>query len=135
MNVYRMSWSWYEDHQYHLFTHKKSSQKKFEKDVTSLIRKYGNRYMNQETSWISAPRWIEFVAKKLPALGYKPVKIIGWNFFGASIIRRDRFGSKTRDEELEGWGKIIGPKLMAKAFKKNSLLQRKMNRHVRKFKA
>lgn len=130
MNVYRMSWSWYEDHQYHLFSHPKSSKVKFEKDVISLLRKYGDEYIDQVDGWVGASDWISYVADKLPELGYKPVTIIGWNFFGGYILGGGMGASRTHDEEGAAWKKIIGPKLMAKALAKNKNIQLNMRRRL-----
>jgi hypothetical protein len=84
--------------------------------------------MDQEKGWIQAPRWIEYTAKKLPGLGYKPVKIEKWGFFGAYIIQKDKYKGEDGNKSLTEWEKIVGPKLLEKALKKSAVISRNMRR-------
>ena len=125
--LFELSWSWYEDYSYYLFTHSNKTQEQFRKDVKTLLRKYGDAYLKQEKSWAGANDWIRYISGKMPELGYVPVSPVVKGFFGAYIID----GGKS-DEDKE-WGKIVGKDLLNKAVEHNKKLRVKMDKHVKKF--
>ena len=119
MNYFELSWSWYEDYCPHVFSHENKTKLEFNVDVKNLMQKYGEDYLKQETSWPGAYGWVEFVAKKLPELGYTPIIPESFSIFGAYIIRDD--------EDDKKFGEIIGKDLLSKAQEHNKQLEMKLN--------
>jgi hypothetical protein len=127
MKVYKLSWTWYEDDEYYLFSHPKSSQEQFKKDVKSLLRKYGNEYIDQEDGWVGAPQWVKYISKKLSILGYRPMTVLNWSFSGAYLIE-NRYHSKKIDKDVQRWQEVVGARLTKKAIEKNRKFRYKLRR-------
>jgi len=123
--IFELSWSWYEEYCPYLFYHEKKTLRQFERDVKYLLRKYGNQYIKQEKSWISAHGWIEFVCIKLTELGYVPIRPNRFNIFGASII------DNKKDDDDKAFGKLIGSELLAKAIKCNKSFRLKLDKRCK----
>lgn len=117
---FELRWEWYEYLNYYLFTHPEKSQEDFKQDVKSLLIKYGNDYLANEKSWAGVNEWVDFVAKKMPELGYQPIQPVTESFFGAHIIDGD-------DEDNNAWGKVVGDGLLRKAIKHNNRIRKKID--------
>ena len=120
--VFKLSWSWYEDHNFWLFESQTKTTEEFDADVESLLKKYADEYMAQEKSWVMVPSWIKYVAEKLTSLGYVAVEPHTWGFWGGYILGDD----KARNKEDLAWGKIVGKKLLDKAVKHNAIIKKEM---------
>jgi hypothetical protein len=116
--IFELAWNWHEDYVPYLFSHDSKTKEEFNSDVKALLKKYGNEYIDQETSWVGAPGWIEHVVKKLPELGY--IRIIPEQFsvFGAYIIE-----CKEHDEDDFAFGDIVGEDLLKKAVEHNKKME------------
>lgn len=114
--LFELGWGWYEDWEYHLFIHFGKTQEDFKKDVKSLLIKYGKDYLASEQSWAGANGWIDFIAKKMPELGYQPIEPIRESFFGAYIIEGDEDGDKD-------WGEVVGEELLQCAIAHNNKIR------------
>ena len=117
MKVFKLVWSDWDEGSYYLYTHPDKTQKAFEKDVKSLLVKYGNEYLESEDSWAGAHKWICFISDKLPELGYQPVETVNVFFDGGQILKR-------RDRESTRWKKTVGKELMQKAIEHNDEIER-----------
>ena len=109
MNHFEISWSYYEDYSPYIFCHESKTKEEFTADCKFLMIKYGNDYIEQETSWTSAPRWIEFILDKFSELGYVRVIPKCFNIFGSYII-------KDEESDLKN---IVGEALYNKAIQSN----------------
>lgn len=119
--LFQLGWGWYEEWSYHLFIHSDKTQDQFKEDVKSLLIKYGKEYLTQEDSWAGASGWVEFIAGKMPELGYQPVQPITESFFGAYIIKGD-------DKEDKKWGDVVGEDLLREAILHNKKLEEEINK-------
>ena len=119
--VFELAWTWHEDYTPYLFYHPTKTKDEFNSDVKLMLIKYGNEYIASETSWVGASRWIEYVANKMPELGYKQINPKAFHFFGAYIIKGD-------DDDDKEWCKIVGKKLLNKAIKHNKTLEEKLEK-------
>lgn len=123
MEIFQLQWAWYEEQYNYLFSHPNKTQDEFKNDVKHLLVKYGKEYLENEGSWAGANRWVEFVSKKLPELGYKAVEPITESFWGAYIIRGD-------DGEDGEWGEIVGKELLQQAIYHNNILEEEMDKMI-----
>lgn len=114
--IYELGWGWYEQWSYYLFIHFEKTQEDFKQDVKSLLIKYGKDYLSSEESWAGADRWIDFIAKKMPELGYQPIEPIRESFFGSYIIDGDGDGDKY-------WGEVVGEELLQEAIAHNNKIK------------
>lgn len=110
--LFELNWGWHEDWESYLFIHYDKTQKQFKKDVSMLLVKYGNEYLESEDSFAGASSWISFIADKMPELGYQPIQPINVGFCGSYIIEGD-------EEDVRGWGKVVGEDLLQKAIEHN----------------
>jgi len=120
MKIFELSWRCYEDYCPYLFSHETKTKEEFNEDVKSILIKYGNEYINQETSWVGASDWIKYIVDKMPELGYQLVKPEIFSIWGAFIIDGD-------DETDIDFGNIVGIDLLHKAIEHNNNLRIKMN--------
>jgi hypothetical protein len=118
--LFELGWVCHEDWSYHLFIHFGKTQEQFKEDVKLLLVKYGKDYLKSETSWAGANRWVDFIADKMPELGYRPIKPISESFFGAYII-------KGNDEDDKRWGEVVGEELLQEAILHNNKVREKMD--------
>jgi hypothetical protein len=124
--IFELSWVWHEDYVPYLFSHDSKTKNDFESDVKNLFKKYGQAYIDQETSWVGASRWVEFIAKKLPELGYTRIIPEAVSVFGAYIIQ-----CRERDEDDFAFGEeFIGKGLLKKAVAHNKKLEQEKRRKV-----
>lgn len=121
MNFFELSWSWHEDYQPHVLAHESKTKEEFDVDVKELMVKYGPEYLAQEGSWASAPKWIDFVVKKLPERGYIPIVPECFNVFGAYIIEGD-------DRDDGEFGNVVGSDLLNKAIAHNQNVKARLNK-------
>lgn len=119
--LFELGWGWYEEWNYHLFIHTDKTQKQFKEDVKSLLVKYGKDYLKSETSWAGASGWVEFIADKMPELGYQSIKPIGESFWGAYIIKGD-------EDDDKKWGEVVGEELLQEAILHNKKLEEEMDK-------
>ena len=119
--LFELGWGWYEDWSYHLFIHFGKTQEQFKQDVKSLLVKYGKDYLKSETSWAGANGWVDFIADKMPELGYQPIKPISESFFGAYIIE----GNEDDDKR---WGEVVGEELLQEAILHNKKVREEMDK-------
>lgn len=118
--LFELGWGWYEDWSYYLFIHFGKTQEQFKQDVKSLLVKYGKDYLKSEQSWAGANGWVDFIADKMPELGYQPIKPISESFFGAYIIE----GNEDDDKR---WGEIVGEELLQEAILHNNKVREEMD--------
>lgn len=119
--LFELGWGWYEEWSYHLFIHTDKTQEQFKEDVKSLLVKYGKDYLKSETSWAGASGWVEFIADKMPELGYQPINPIGESFWGAYIIKGD-------EDDDKKWGEVVGEELLQEAILHNQKLEEEMDK-------
>lgn len=117
--LFGLRWSWYEDQICHLFIHFGKTQDQFKEDVKLLLIKYGKDYLKSETGWAGASGWVDFIADKMPELGYQPIKPISESFFGAYIIEGD---------DDEQWGEVVGEELLQEAILHNNKVREEMDK-------
>jgi hypothetical protein len=117
IKYYELYWSWYEDYVPFIFSHESKTKKQFEKDVRTMLRKYGEEYIQQEESWVSAYNWIEYIVPKMSELGYELITPHQYGQFGAYIIR---------NSETDGFGKKVGRRLIEIATKQNEVVERRL---------
>ena len=117
--LFELGWGWYEDWSYHLFVHFGKTQEQFKEDVKLLLVKYGKDYLKSEISWAGANGWVDFIADKMPELGYQPIKPISESFFGAYIIEGN-------EEDDNRWGEVVGEELLQEAILHNNKVREKM---------
>ena len=125
MKIFELAWTWYEDYRPFLFSHETKTKEDFEADVKSLMIKYGDEYIKQETSWVGASDWIEYISTKMSELGYETVTPERFSIFGAFIV------DGNADDDIE-FGKIIGEELFEKAIEHNKNLRKEMNKRHEK---
>ena len=114
--LFELGWGWYEEWSYYLFIHFGKTQEDFKQDIKSLLVKYGKDYLSSEESWACANRWIDFIAKKMPELGYQPIQPIRESFFGSYIIEGNKDGDKV-------WGEVVGEELLQEAIEHNNKIR------------
>ena len=104
-----------------------------------LLRKYGDEYLAQETSWVGAPDWIDFISGKFPELGYEIVRPEKFDVWGAFIIEADNRDDDCNpfeptyhlgDDDIE-FGNLIGQDLLQKALAKNDIIRAGQKRMLR----
>ncbi len=122
--LFELAWSWYEELHYYLFIHTDKTQEQFKQDVRSLLVKYGRDYLKSETSWVGANGWVDFIADKMPELGYQPIQPISEGFWGAYIIKGD-----SKDDDR--WGEVIGEELLCEAILHNKKIEEEMNKRLK----
>lgn len=125
MKIFELAWTWYEDYCPYLFAHESKTKEEFDLDVEAILIKYGNEYINQETSWVGAHSWIEYIVNKIPELGYTIIKPERFSIFGAFIIDGDE------DDDI-AFGKIVGDELLRKAIEHNKNLRDEMDKRHEK---
>ena len=108
--LFELGWGWYEDWSYHLFIHFGKTQDDFKQDVKSLLVKYGQDYLASEQSWAGANGWVDFIAEKMPELGYQPIQPIRESFFGLTLLKAMKMMTRR------------GEKLLVRNFYKKRLL-------------
>ena len=118
--LFELGWGWYEDWIYHLFIHFGKTEEDFKQDIKSLLVKYGKDYLASEKSWVGANGWIDFIAEKMPELGYQPVQPIRENFFGAYIIEGN-------DDDDKRWGDVVGEELLQEAILHNNKVREEID--------
>jgi hypothetical protein len=119
--LFELGWGWYEDWSYHLFIHFGKTQDDFKQDVKSLLVKYGKDYLASEQSWAGANGWVDFIAEKMPELGYQPIKPIRESFFGAYIIEGN-------EDDAKAWGEVVGEELLQEAITHNNKIREEMDK-------
>lgn len=119
-NLFNLQWCWYEDKNDYLFIHDNKTKEQFKQDVNEMLIKYGKEYLDQEESWAGANKWIDYISKKLPELGYQTVEPITSSFFGAYIIT-ERHSSDDKE-----WGEIVGEELLQHAIEHNETFEKEM---------
>jgi hypothetical protein len=118
--IFELAWTWYEDYMPYLFSHETKIKEEFENDVKFLLRKYGKEYIEQQqTSWVGASSWIEFIVKKFSELGYVRIRPEAMTIFGAYIIERPDA------EDDKDFGEIVGEELFQQAIEHNKKLREK----------
>lgn len=122
--LFELGWGLYEEWSYHLFIHFDKTQDDFKQDVKSLLIKYGKDYLSSEQSWAGANGWVDFIAEKMPELGYQPIKPISESFWGAFIIE----GKGDDDKE---WGEVVGEELLQEAIIHNNKIREEMDKRHR----
>ena len=126
MKIYNLSWSWHEDYCPHNFFHAEDkSQSDFEDDVKSLFEKYLDGYIENNEHWIGASDMFDFIATKLPELGYEKFEHIDVNAFGAYIIE-DKDG-----DDKEFADKFLTNDHFEKILAKNKQLREEMDGRLR----
>ncbi len=115
MKIFTLEWSCYEEYNYYQFYHLAKSNEDFDQDVNSLMVKYGQEYIEQETCWVGINSWVEYVSTKLTELGYNRVETHNYGFFGGSILEGDR--------EEKKWESVVGKELLQMAISKNKNLR------------
>jgi hypothetical protein len=123
MKLFELAWVWHEDYVPHLFVHEEKTESQFESDVKTLFKEYGDAYLAQETSWAGASSWLDFIATKLPELGYVRVQPFQVSVFGAFIIENKEHDQDDRDFAKE----FIGDELLMKAVKHNDKIRAAQN--------
>jgi len=118
--IFELAWTWNEDYIPYLFSHETKTKEDFRNDVKYLMRKYGKEYIEQEFSWVGASWWIEFIAKKMPELGYTHVYPEAMSVFGAFIIEN------INNKDDKEFGEIIGEELLQEAIKHNNKIKKKL---------
>ena len=120
--IFELTYSWYEEHHYHLFEAPDKTQEEWEDDCKKAIQEVGEAYIEQgKNGWVSADQWIVLAAQKLSEYGYTPVRSLTWGYWGPSIIERDD------DAKWEG---IVGKNLHSKALAKNKELRAEMDKEI-----
>ena len=122
---FELYWCWYEDYSFYLFYHENKTEKEFQSDVKKLMKKYGDTYLQEENSWAGASEWIRFVAPKMTELGYEEIKTVRFGLFGSYIIKED-----DPSEDLVSLTKLVGKKLVDKAFAHNKVVRDDMHRRM-----
>ena len=113
--LFELGWGWYEDWSYHLFIHFGKTQDDFKQDVKSLLVKYGKDYLASEQNWASVNGWVDFIAEKMPELGYQPIEPIRESFWDSYII-----GNEDGDK---AWGEVVGEELLQEAITHNNKIR------------
>lgn len=119
--LFELGWGWYVDWSYHLFIHFGKTKDDFKQDVKSLLVKYGKDYLASEQGLAGANGWVDFIAEKMPELGYQPIKPIRESFFGAYIIEGD-------EDDDKAWGEVVGEELLQEAITHNNKIREEMNK-------
>ena len=119
--LFELGWVWYEGWSYHLFIHFGKTQEDFKQDVKSLLVKYGKDYLASEESWAGANGWVDFIADKMPELGYQPIQPIRESFSGAYIIEGD-------NEDDKRWGEVVGKELLQEAISHNNKIREEIDK-------
>lgn len=122
-NVFELSWSWYEDYVSFLFFHPSKTEEEFNSDVKNLFIKYGDEYLKSQknnssgmNNFVGMDSWVEFIATKLPELGYIEVQTKKFDVFGGYIIKKENGHNKTEIEQIIN---LIGGDLYIKAIEHN----------------
>ena len=91
MNIYELSWTWYEDYTpYLFFCETEKTEKEFKADCLRAMMESFDDYMaSLDHEWAMLPRWIEFSLDKLCSYGYAKVETIRTNFWGGFIPKKD----------------------------------------------
>lgn len=119
MKVFQLTWSWYEECSFWLFFHKEDKTKEdWESDCKKAIKNIGKEYLDQETSWPGASRWIEMSTIELEKLGYKKIKPIEFGCFGSYII------DERKNEDKDEFEKIVGKELIDRAVGMSKKIQK-----------
>ncbi|SRR6266403_314847 len=126
MRIFTLEYEYWDDYQYYQFQHDTKSKEDFENDVNYLIKHYGEEYIDGECHWVGMPGWIEFVAGKLPELGYDKVEVDVVSFSGGSIINPFMSNSDVL------WKDFVGAELFSKAVDKNRQLKEDMDTNRQK---
>lgn len=126
MQVFRISWHWYEEEWNYLFTHPNKTEEEFNEDIVRHIKVVGQKYLDQETSWVGASDWIEFATNSFHILGYEKVTTIDWSFFGGYILATDC-------HEYDNWKEVVGEDLCNKAISMNDATRKESDRSMDAF--
>lgn len=122
--IYRVEWIDYDTRADYLFEHDSKTEEQFKADCIKAIREVGEKYLNEEKGWVSAPNWIEAAAKKMADYGYKPIDPITWYHFGSDIIGNCMYDDNAPiSDEDEEWKEIVGDILFKRALEKNLVVK------------
>ena len=126
MIIYEFFWSWYEDYVPHLLLHKENKTKQeFEKDCINALKIVGKEYIEKETSWVGAHRWIKNAVEYMyKNMGYEKPNIINFGHFGSYIIEHNT-ENKLKEDDTE-WKKLVGKDLFKKASEKNKKIDKEL---------
>lgn len=119
LKLYQLGWEYVEEWNYYHFIHFNKTQDQFSKDIQSLLIKYGNDYLESEEGLISVQGWIEFIAEKLPELGYKRIEPIKATYYEISYL--SEFAQESKD-----WSDVVGEELLQKAIKQNQKIMEEL---------
>lgn len=133
--VFKLQWQDWEVTYTYLFSHPnpQQTQEQFISDINTLLEKYGKEYIDQETSWISAYHWIEFIIPLLSKeYGYQQIQTLDATYSGFYIIREDDIARYTdpSDPYCKLFGNAVGLTLLEYAAKKNILINNKLNENL-----
>lgn len=109
--IFELSWTQYDACCSHLLYHENKTEKDFIEDVKSMIKKYGDEYIEQEDDWVGMMGLFDYITPKFQELGYKIIKPIRFNSWGGSIIKKN--------DKDEDFARLIGKKLFNKACSEN----------------
>ena len=122
MKLYNLGYYYEEGGADYLFTHPENkTQEEFDADAKSLIRKYGYEFMAQQEGWIGNTEWIDYVAGKMPELGYERVTPITTSFYARFILKDDEDSYYSQE-----WYDVVGPDLYNKALEYNKKVEEDM---------
>jgi hypothetical protein len=121
MKLFKLYWSWYEDHEYWLFSHMMKTEEQFDADIRMIIRKVGKNFIESSNSYIGMNNWMEAVANELPSIGYEKVETIPWGIWGGYILK------KNEEDTSEKIKNIIGDELFEMAIEKNKEIESRSN--------
>lgn len=96
------------------------SDEQFKHDIQSLMKKYGDEYLNDSQSWIGTDGFITFIAPKLKELGYEEIHpTTFYTFQGGGIIRKGFVENEHLPEKEREIINVMGEDFINKCIKKN----------------
>ena len=114
MKVFELGTGWEEGYSFWLFTHTNKTQLDFQDDVRILLRKYGSEFLRTiPDEWAGTSDWMEFIAGKLPELGYVEIQTMKCEHATEFII--------SEDHTL--WKDVVGEELFAQALQHNEAIR------------
>ncbi len=121
VNLFELSWSWYEDHIYYLYTHpdQTHTKEKFNEDVNFLCKKYALEYIKSEKkTWAGFCGLIQYISDKMVELNYESVNMVSANLWGGYIL------DSKKDSDYKKCEEFIGEELAKEFIKHNVKVRR-----------
>lgn len=123
MNLFKISTADQDSEHHWLFSHLTKTENEFNDDINLLFKKYSDEFIETTETIIDFDTWVEYIALKMPELGYKVVTPITWRLNGGGGLDMDNISWDTHLQRLIA---MVGEETVQKAIAKEREVETKL---------